>query len=385
MPPKIRAGMGDVTTEFVEVYSDADYQRATGLWSILGADGRADPARVPKASAETWRSIYRGMLRIRHLDERLTSAAQQGRIAGHVDARGQEAAVIAPVAALETTDWVVPAHREGGAALYRGMSMRSYVAHAFGNANDLSKGRQAPGHPPTPRALNVLPTLTSSSTKLPQATGLAWAAKIKQERTVVLSFLGEGATSAEDFHTGINFAAVFKVPAIFVCVNNGWSVSTPAAEQSGSETFAVKALAYGIPGIRVDGNDPLVLFAAVTEAIARARLGQGPTLIEAVTYRLGGFNAADDSSRYRNASDLAAHVSLDPLKRFSAWLESTALLDAQQQQQLSHEIETEVSEAISAQSSAPAPSLTTLIEDVYVNPPAALQEQLADLVRIRGK
>jgi pyruvate dehydrogenase E1 component alpha subunit len=389
LPPTIRAGMGDVTTELVEIYGDEDERRATGLLSILGPDGHADPERVPMVDAEVWRGIYRGMLRIRLLDQQLVALAGTGRIGVYADSRGQEAAVVAPLAALADSDWVVPSHREGGAALYRGMPMRAYLAHALGNANDLSKGRRAPAHPGALRALRILPAAGASAAQLPQATGLAWAAKIKKDSCVVLAYLGEGATSAEDFHTGINFAAVFRVPAVFVCVNNGWSVSTPASAQSGSATFAIKALAYGMPGIRVDGNDPLALFDAVRAAVERARRGDGPTLIEAVTYRLGGFSSADHGGNgepsYRDAAEVAGWSARDPLLRFSTWLNETAILEAHQQARLASEIEAEIRGALDAEGPVGPPALGTLIEDVYLHPPAELQRQLAELKRIRGK
>ena len=264
--------------------------------------------------------MYRGMLLIRLLDERLMTMQRQGRVGFYAEARGQEATVIGPVAALEQGDWVVPSHREGGAALFRGLPLQSYIAQVFGNVKDIGKGRQMPVHPAAPRALRFLPISSCVATQLPQATGIAWAAKIKGDKTVVLAYLGEGATSAEDFHTGVNFAAVFKVPVVFICVNNGWAVSTPASAQSASETFAVKALAYGIPGVRVDGNDLFAVHAATREAVDRARRGEGATLIEAVTYRVGAHSSSDDPARYRAPEESEAWAGRDPLTRFATWL-----------------------------------------------------------------
>ena len=384
-PSKVRAGMGDVSSEFVEIYSDADYRNATGLLSILGPDGRADASRTPQLSAETCLAMYRGMLTIRMLDERLMIMQREGRVGFYADARGQEASVIAPVAAIESGDWIVPSHREGGAALYRGLPIRTFVAQVFGNANDIGKGRQMPVHPAAPRGLRFLPMSSSVATQLPQATGIAWAAKIKRDKTVVLAYLGEGATSAEDFHAGLNFAAVFKAPVVFVCVNNGWAVSTPASAQSASETFAVKALAYGIPGVRVDGNDVFAVYAATREAADRARRGDGPTLIEAVTYRLGAHSSSDDPDRYRPAAEVASWADKEPLIRFRAWLRATGLLDDARTSALAAELEHEIRDAIAAEEGVPAPDLRTLIQDVYVRPLPALQDQLDDLRRIRAR
>ena len=384
MPPKIRAGMGDVVSEQVTVYSDADVERATGLLSILGVDGKADPARVPKAEPATWLALYRGMLRVRMVDDRLMALQRQGRIGFHADGRGQEATTVAPVAALDPEDWIVPSHRESGAALYRGLSLRSYIAQALGNAHDIGKGRRIPAHPATPRALRVLPASACSATQLPQATGIAWAARIKGDKTVVLAYLGEGATSAEDFHTGINFAAVYRAPVVFVCANNGWATSTPAARQSASVTFAIKALAYGIPGVRVDGNDVFAVTAASREAVERARRGDGPTLIEAVTYRLGPHDSSDEPDRYRAAGEVEARAAEEPLLRFGAWLRANRMLDDTRERALLAELDTEIREAIAAEENQPALTRRTLIEDVLAQPSTALEEQLAELERVRA-
>jgi pyruvate dehydrogenase E1 component alpha subunit len=384
-PEKVRAGMGDVTSEFVEVWTDAAFQRATGLWSILDAEGRARAKDVPPLPPETWRRIYRSMRLIRLLDERLTVWQRAGRIGFYADARGQEATVIAPLAAMEDSDWIVPANREGGGALHRGLPLATYVAQQLGNAHDLGKGRQMPGHVVTPRSLRFLPGSSSASTQLPQAAGLAWAAKIKRDNTVVLAYLGEGATSAEDFHTGLNFAAVFRVPVVFVCVNNGWAVSTPASAQSASETFAVKALAYGMPGVRVDGNDPFALYAATHEAAARARRGEGPTLIEAVTYHLGSHGSPDHPSQRRDEAEHALWTARDPLARLATWLRSEGILDDAARSSLDSALNDEIRGVLETEQAVAAPARRSLIEDVYLQPPAALEQQLADLERIRAR
>jgi pyruvate dehydrogenase E1 component alpha subunit/2-oxoisovalerate dehydrogenase E1 component alpha subunit len=240
-----------------------------------------------------------------------------------------------------------------------------------------------PVHPGSPRSLNYLPPSSCVATQLPQATGIAWAAKLLKKKTVVLGYLGEGATSAEDFHTGLNFAAVYRAPVVFFCQNNQWAISTPAAGQTASETFAIKALAYGMPGVRVDGNDVFAVYAATREAVERARRGDGPTFIEGVTYRLGAHSTSDDPSRYRE--DLTAHwTRRDPVARFGAWLAAQKILSVEAEAALREEIEAEVKEAIGDEERAGVPPLESLIEDVFAEPTAALREQLADLLRIRA-
>jgi TPP-dependent pyruvate/acetoin dehydrogenase alpha subunit len=241
-----------------------------------------------------------------------------------------------------------------------------------------------PVHPSAPRALNYLPPSSCVATQLPQATGIAWAAKILKKKTVVIGYLGEGGTSAEDFHSGVNFAAVYRTPVVFLCQNNQWAISTPAAAQSASETFAVKALAYGLPGVRVDGNDVFAVYAATHEAVERARRGDGPTLIEAVTYRLGAHSTADDPSRYREDRS-AEWTRKDPIARLRTWLVAQKILDEAADAALHAAVEQEVKEAVEAEEQVGPPSLDSMIEDVFSEPTAALREQLADLKRVRGK
>ncbi len=420
MPPKIRAGMGDVVAEMVEVYSDEALRLATGLVSAL-ADG---PGGATDPGPQIWREIFRGMLRVHRLELRLTAATATGRLPMATEVResmpapayelgGLEAATIAPLATLTARDWVVPGHREGAAALYRGLPLRAYLANVLGNANDRAKGRQAPGHPVAARALNVLPASASASTHLPQAAGLAWAAKIKRDDTVVLCYLDAAATAGEDFHTGLNFAAVFHVPAVFVCINTVASVaangsSTTSASHLGggvglgSETVAVKALAYGIPGIRVDGGDAVAVFQVARAAVEAARRGAGPTLIEAVTERLArpvwagpgaGSGAGAGPGAGPGAGAGAAPPEAvpepaftgDPMRRLSRWLHESTILAASDQVAWAAEIDAEIDAALAAEIGVSAPSVDTLVEDVYASPPTALVEQGADLRRIRRK
>ncbi len=380
--PKIRAGMGDVEAETVEVWSDADEKRATGLEVILAADGTvADRARLPALSPAQLRAIYQAMLRIRIIDERLLNLQRQGRIGFYAEARGQEASIIGAVAAMGADDFVVPAHREYGAALFRGLPLRSLVAQLYGNANDISRGRQMPGHVAAPRSLNFLPPSSCVATQLPQATGIAWAAKKRGKPIVVLAYLGEGATSAEDFHAGLNFAAVYHTPVVFLCQNNGWAISTPASQQTASVTFAIKALAYGMPGVRVDGNDALAVYAATKEAADRARGGGGPTLIETVTYRMSAHSTSDDPSRYRDESATAAWTAKDPLSRLRTFLTSEGILDDAAEAALRAGIEADLQAAIAAEESVGPPSRGSMFRDVFADVPAALKEQEAELLR----
>jgi len=264
-----------------------------GLYQVLGDNGIAEPTRVPRLSDAELLRIYRGMVTIRLMDERLLALQRQGRIGFYGEAKGQEGAVIGAAAALGPKDWIVPALREAGAAIYRGLPLRTYVSQIFGNANDVSKGRQLPCHPGT-RAAHYVTMSSCIATQLPHAVGMAWAARIKGDDVVVLGCLGDGATSEEDFHVAANFAGVYRVPMVLFCQNNQWAISTPVTVQTASSSMAGKAVAYGFGGVRCDGNDVLAVYGCVRDAVDRARRGGGPTLVEALTYRVSAHSSSDD-------------------------------------------------------------------------------------------
>jgi pyruvate dehydrogenase E1 component alpha subunit len=381
---KTRSGLTVIRGDFVEVWSDEDWARATGLFQILDESGRADPARVPALAPEELRRMYAGMLRSRLLDQRLLPLQRQGRIGFYIGATGQEAGIIAGAHVLGPDDWFVPGLRESSAALYRGLPLRAHIAQLFGNANDLTKGRQMPCHSGS-RASHHVVMSSCVSSQLPHATGMAMAARIRGDRSVVLGYMGDGGTSEEDFHVGMNFAAVYRAPVVFVCQNNQWAISTPLSLQTASDTIAQKGLAYGMPSIRVDGNDVLAMYAALKEAVGRARAGRGPTFIEALTYRLGAHSSSDDPTRYRNEAEPEAWRKKDPLVRFRAWLVATGVLTVESDAQLAADLEREIREAISLEEAAGPPPLRTLVEDVYTDLPWHLREQIEELERVRRK
>src|SRR5256712_11441598 len=216
----------------------------------------------------------------------MLSLQRQGRIGFYVPSTGEEAAQVGSAMALEKRDWVFPAYREPGAALWRGFSVATLIAQAYGNAQDPQQGRQMPNHYGA-RDINYVPVSSPVGTQIPQAVGVAWAAKIRKEDIVTLTYFGDGATSEGDFHAGMNFAGVFKNPTIFFCKNNQWAISVPVSKQTASKTLAQKALAYGFDGVRVDGNDLLAVYAVTKAAADKARSGGGPPMIEAGPHPLG--------------------------------------------------------------------------------------------------
>lgn len=284
--------------------------------SILNAEGRLDGALEPAIDPDVLLKLHHTLLLARRFDERLLDLQRQGRIGTFPPIKGQEAAHLGAAARLRPTDWMVPSFRETAAEIWRGRSLENIII--ADNGYD-EAGLAPPESRTLPRAVPV-------GSQIPHAVGLAWAAKYRDTDEVVMAFFGDGATSEGDFHEGLNFAAVFQTPVVFVCQNNQWAISVPLSRQTHSRTLAQKAVAYGLPGIQVDGNDLLAVYTAAGEAVDRARSGGGPTLIECVTYRVAMHTTADDPKRYRSAEEVEAWEERDPLPRFQRYLMEKGLL-----------------------------------------------------------
>jgi pyruvate dehydrogenase E1 component alpha subunit len=347
------------------------------LRRVLREDGTADPAFDPGLPRETLLRAYREMRRLRLLDARMTALQRQGRIGFHGSAQGQEAVPIAAGLVLAPDDWVFPALREESVMLVRGFPLATLVAQSFGNTADVLKGRQMPSHA-SGRAVNQVSWSSCIATQLPHAVGAAWAMRAQKSNAVALAFLGDGATSHPDFHAAMNFAGVWKVPCVFVCQNNFFSISLPFPRQTASATIAVKGRAYGVPGVRVDGNDVLAVVAVLERAVAQARAGRGPTLVEAVTYRMGPHSTSDDPSRYRSAAEVESWAARDPVARLRKHLEGLGLASEEADAALEAELGAEISAAIAAVESLPAWPSSSLFEDVYAEMPWHLREQLGE-------
>jgi pyruvate dehydrogenase E1 component alpha subunit len=240
------------------------------LLQAIRADGSADKKMEGGLSPEDLRKLYRVMVTTRVLGERAEAAQRTGKIGFYVPTIGQEASHVASAAAMEASDWIFPSYRDVGIALWRGVPVREIADQLFGNARDLTKGRQMPVHYSFPKGIFVSVS-SPIGTQIVQATGAAMAAKIRGDRRVVSVYFGDGATSSNDFHTGLNFAGVFKAPVVFICENNQWAISIPVHCQTACPTMAQKAVAYGFDGVRVDGNDALAVYTATKAAVDKAR------------------------------------------------------------------------------------------------------------------
>jgi pyruvate dehydrogenase E1 component alpha subunit/2-oxoisovalerate dehydrogenase E1 component alpha subunit len=365
---------GQCLAPTVEVWSDEDYARATGLVRVLDDEGRADASKVPALAPEALVRMYEGMLLSRLLDEQLLPLQRQGRIGHYFEARGQEAGAIAGAEAIRKTDYFVQGLREGAAAVYRGMPLGLYVAQILGTSRDVQLGRQMPCHPCLAEIRHVS-TSSSVASQIPHAVGIAMAAKICKEDTVSLCYFGDGATSEDDFHAGLNFAGVYKAPAVLVCQNNQWAISTKVTAQTESETLAVKGLAYGVRSLRVDGNDVLAMYGAIKAAVDKARAGDGPTFIEAVTYRLGAHSSADDPTQYRDENEHKTWQGRDPLLRFATWLEGQKLLSAEARAAMKTRLVATIRAAIADEEKAGRPDPSSLFEDVTASLSRSLELQ----------
>ena len=364
-------------------FTGTDDAKARGLFQLVREDGTATEqgndalANLDQAFA---REMFEGMLRIRVTDARMMALQRQGRIGFYGEALGQEAAIVGCAAASAPDDWVVPALREAGVGLFRGMTLDSYIAQIFGNAEDPTKGRQMPCHPCDKQHHYVVMS-SCVSTQVPHAVGIALAMKIAGDRgRCTFGFMGDGGTSEGDFHVALNFAGVMKAPCVLVCQNNQWAISTPGALQTASETIAIKALGYGVEPLRVDGNDVFAVYEAARYAADKARRGDGPTFLELLTYRVSAHSSSDDPSRYRDESVTQVwRDRRDPLRRMEMFLDRRGWLAAGERAQLAEKLEADVREAIARQEKVGPPALSTIVEDVYESPTWNLREQLAEL------
>jgi pyruvate dehydrogenase E1 component alpha subunit len=350
-----------------------------GILEVQREDGSLDPTHDPKVDSELVIALYRHMVLVRLLDERMVLLQRQGRIGFHIGSIGEEAAILGSAAALRDQDWLFPCYREFGAALWRGMTLEAYMHNMFGTAEDPAKGRQMPDHY-TCRAAKFGSISSPIGTQITQAVGFAWAAKMKKDPLATLVYFGEGATSSSEFHNGMNFAGVFKTPTVFFCRNNGWAISVPAERQTASASFADKGIAYGIPAVQCDGNDLFAVMKVTRDAIGRAAAGEGPTLIEAMTYRISGHSTSDDPKAYRKDDVVEGWRKKDPIHRLRRYLDSAGLWSDAKQTELEAKIDGELKTAIGKAEAAATPALETMFEDVYANRPWHLAEQQKELL-----
>jgi 2-oxoisovalerate dehydrogenase E1 component alpha subunit len=317
-------------------------------------------------SRDTVLEMYYQMLLARKLDERMWILHRQAKVAFHISGIGQEAAQVGMAFALKPGyDWVHPYYRDIALVLSLGMQARHLMLGLFGKREDPSSGgRQMPAHF-SYRPLNIVSVSSPVATNLPQAAGVALAAKLRQEDTVVVACFGEGSTSEGDFHEGLNWAGIHQLPVIFFCQNNQYAISVPQTQQMAVENVADRAAGYGMPGVIVDGNDVLAVYRAAREAVERARAGEGPTLLEAKTYRPTPHSSDDDDRSYRSREEVEIWKRRDPILRFEAYLEERGLLGADLKEEMLERVMAEVDDATAYAENAPYPEPEEALEPVW--------------------
>lgn len=343
--------------------------------SILDENAQLDEALAPNLSNDELLKIYRYMLLSRRTDERFLMMQRQGRLGTFPQSSGHEAVSMGAALAIGQTDWQVPAYRELAGMLYRGWPIENFVLYW----NGYEEGARVPDK------VNDLPICVPIATQLLHAVGIGMAMNILKEKKVVLTFFGDGASSEGDCHEALNFASVLNAPVIFFCVNNQYAISIPLSRQLKAETIAQRAVGYGIPGIKVDGNDVLAVYVATKEAVERARSGGGPTLIEGLTYRITPHTTADDPKRYRNDEECQLWAGREPLTRFRKYLSDKNLLNSDKDAQLEAEIASEIKIALeNAETMMKSPELgnpLAMFDYLYADMPPYLQSQREELAK----
>jgi len=315
--------------EAIDIAQTIDYL------AILNDTGAPDKKLEPKLKKEQLRSMFRTMLLARRFDEQQLRWQREGRLGTFAPVIGQEAVQVGSAAVLDDADWMVPAYRQTAASIWRGTPLSGVLLF---NAGYNEGGT-------VPQGQNDLPIAIPVASQIPHAVGIAYALKREDDGHIAMTYFGDGATSEGDFHEAINFAGVFATPNVFICENNQYAISVPREKQTAAGTLAQKAIAYGVPGIQVDGNDVLAVYAAASEAAQRARQGEGPTLIECVTYRMAMHTTADDPGKYRSREEEEAWAARDPIERFRKYLGRKKVLTEKQVEELDKKVGEEIEAA----------------------------------------
>ncbi|MEV8600538.1 pyruvate dehydrogenase (acetyl-transferring) E1 component subunit alpha [Streptomyces griseoviridis] len=326
---------------------------------VLGTDAAesADPALM--------RRLYAELVRGRRYNAQATALTKQGRLAVYPSSTGQEACEVAAALVLQERDWLFPSYRDTLAAVARGLDPVQALT--------LLRGDWHTGY--DPREHRVAPLSTPLATQLPHAVGLAHAARLKGDDVVALALVGDGGTSEGDFHEALNFAAVWQAPVVFLVQNNGFAISVPLAKQTAAPSLAHKAVGYGMPGRLVDGNDAVAVHQVLTDAVRRAREGGGPTLVEAITYRLDAHTNADDATRYRAADEVDAWRAHDPITLLERELTGRGLLDEAGIEAARADAEAMAADLRARMNQDPALDPMDLFTHVYAEPTPQLREQ----------
>jgi len=346
------------------------YEAVTERLAILDTEGAVDAALMPEIDPSRIRDLYRDMVLMRTFDTKALKLQRQGRMGTWPPIKGQEAIQAGVALAMGENDWLIPAFREHGIMVLRGVPLHLVFAYWAGDERGSSY----------PEGVRCFPVAVPVGSQWQHGTGVGLSLKLRGEDAVAVTFGGDGSTSEGDFHEAVNCAGVFGAKTVFVIQNNQWAISMPLHQQTAAETLAQKAHAYGIPGIQVDGNDVFAVYAAATEAIERARRGEGPTLIEAVTYRLGDHTTADDASRYRTKEELEEWEGRDPILRLRRYLVEQGMWDDDQEAVLLEEATSWVDAQVQALEEMEPQAPEEIFTSMYAAMPPHVVEQMQSLL-----
>ena len=338
---------------------------------MLLPDGTIAAGAKSRMEEEFLLEALRWMMKSRLYDQRVIALQRQGQFGVFSPGTGQEASIIGSAMAVDPSrDWMVPQYRELMATVHHGLPLEVITAQYL--------GKIAPGR--IPDGVRVLPTQVSIAAQLPQATGLAWGLRLRGEDSVVIAYIGDGGSSEGDFHEALNLAGVVKAPIVFFLQNNQWAISTSRRVQSATTSFALRAAGYGFEGVEVDGNDVMAVYDAACEAVERARNGKGPSLIEAVTYRMSFHNTTDNPSRYQDPKEFEEARTRDPIERVQRYLAGLGMWDAKREAEWVGELRQENEKALTHAAGAAAPRPEDVFANVYKDPPPRVLRQRAELV-----
>ncbi len=328
----------------------------------------ATTTRVEAATGEEYLNLHRWMCMAKALDDRMHMLVKQGRAPFVGSSRGHEGVQVASTAALTAEDWLVPHYRGLANAIVRGLTMKEWMLAVFAKAGDpLSAGRNIPGGCYSYRKLLIAPVSQVVASWIPKAAGIAYATRLRGEKTVTLCTFGDGATSQGEFHEGVNFAAVHKLPVVFVCENNGYAISVPIRLQMANPDVADRAAGYGIRGVTVDGTDVPACYEAAREAVAQARRGEGPTLIDAKIWRINSHTSEDNHLKYRTKEEIAEASGHDPISRFVGWLIERRWLTAEVAAEVQAACDKEASDAADWAEEQPDPLPEDALKNVFAS------------------
>lgn len=368
----------NVLTNALSFTQNSDMRVPT--FSLLNINGQLhEGAKAPNIDKETALKIYRDMNYIRILDQRMLGAQRQGRLSFYLTCSGEEASVTGSIAAFSKQDMVMSQYREHAALRFRGFTSEQFMNQLLSNDLDLGKGRQMPIHYGS-HDLNFMTISSPLATQIPQAAGYAYGQKLLGNDACTICYFGEGAASEGDFHAGLNIAAVSNCPVVFLVRNNGYAISTLTSEQFAGDGIAPRGVGYGIPSIRVDGNDILAVYAASIKARNLAIQESSPVIIETMSYRLGAHSTSDDPSSYRTTEEEELWRQKDPIDRMKKWLLGKGWWSDQQDHQIKDAYKKEILNALKSQEKRQSPSLDQLVSDVYQSAPKYLQEQYSELL-----